>query len=329
MRALLVPSGPVERALLVVATVFTVVGALHVLPLVATGGGWYGAVSWRKPIVFGVSIGVVTWWLAWVLGTLPWRRGVKVAWVAAYTAAMVVEYTVLTAQQWRGVASHFNGETAFDGVMFSVMGGAIATVSLLIVALTVGALRHPQRDRALRWSVLGGLVVMLGGLALGGVVVALGNAQAIDGTAPDTVRAGAAGVPKYAHAVALHVPQVLAGLLALAGGARLAPAARLRLLRRGVLGGAALVLATSVHTLYGRALTDLANPTGLALLAAGAACAWPFASAMMAAWRHDRTSTAPMEPVGPPDLPDLPDPLDPRGPAGPARRRQPKATMPR
>jgi hypothetical protein len=31
----------------------------------------------------------------------------------------------------------------------------------------------------------------------------------------------------------------------------------------------------------------VANPTGAFLLVAAASCAWPFASAMMAAWRHD------------------------------------------
>jgi hypothetical protein len=290
-REVLVPTGPTERALLRVAAVFTAIGVAHVIPLLIEGSNWEGAVSWRKPILFGVSIGIVTWWLAWVLDKLSWSQRRKATWATAYTGSMVVEYVVITAQRWRGVASHFNNTTPLDGALFGVMGIAIASVSVLIVMLTVAAVRRPPSDPATRWAALGGLALMLGGLALGGVVIQLGNVQAVDGSAPETVRAGAAGVPKYAHAVALHVPQALVGLLVLVKVAGLSPVVRRATMRRGVATCAALVVAASAHTLSGRALLDVTNPTGMFLLVALGACAWPFVGAMMAAWRHHDSTT--------------------------------------
>jgi hypothetical protein len=194
------------------------------------------------------------------------------------------------------VPSHFNGTTPLDGALFSLMGLAIGVVSVLVAVLTVVALLRRPSDPATRWAVLGGLVLLLGGLALGGLVVQLGTAQAVDGNAPETVRAGAAGVPKYAHAVALHVPQALVGLLMLVEVAGLSSAARRNTLRRGVITCSALVVATSAHTLAGRALLDLLNPTGLLLLAALAACAWPFVGAMMAAWQSNDSATPTPDP---------------------------------
>src|SRR5918997_6588549 len=58
-REVLIPTGPAERALLGVAAAFAVVGVAHVVPFLVEGGAWEGAVSWRKPIVFGVSIAIV------------------------------------------------------------------------------------------------------------------------------------------------------------------------------------------------------------------------------------------------------------------------------
>jgi hypothetical protein len=290
-REVLVPTGPTERALLRVAAAFTAIGVAHVIPLLIEGSTWEGAVSWRKPILFGVSIGIVTWWLAWVLDKLSWSQRRKAAWATVYTGSMAVEYMVITAQRWRGVASHFNDATPLDSALFGVMAIAIASVSVLIVMLTVAAVRHPPSDPATRWAALGGLALMLGGLTLGGMLIQLGNVQAVDGSAPETVRAGAAGVPKYAHAVALHVPQALVGLLVLVKVAGLSPVVRRATMRRGVATCAALVVAVSAHTLSGRALLDVTNPTGMFLLVALGACAWPFVSAMMAAWRHHDSTT--------------------------------------
>jgi hypothetical protein len=283
----LIPTGTTERALLGVAAVFAAVGALHVIPFLVDGGTWEGAVSWRKPIVFGLSIGIATWWLAWVLGNLTWRPRTKATWATVYTSAMVLEYTLITAQRWRGVASHFNSTTGFDALVFTVMGISIGIVAVLTAILLVAAVRRSPTDPATRWAVIGGLALMLAGSALGGLLVQMGGAQAVDGVAPEVVRAGAAGAPKYAHAVALHVPQLLVGLLALVTATGLSRAARRITVRRGVITCTGLVVATSAHTLAGRALLDVTNPTGVFLLVALAACAWPFIGAMMAAWRHN------------------------------------------
>ena len=46
-------------------------GAVHA---VVDGAPWWGAVSWRKPVVFGMSLGLLACSAVWVLRQLPVRR---------------------------------------------------------------------------------------------------------------------------------------------------------------------------------------------------------------------------------------------------------------
>src|SRR5690349_7094659 len=77
-----------------------------------------GAPAWLKPAKFAVSIGIYAATLAWIFTLLPeWQRTRRV--VGAVTAvAMLIEMTIIGAQAWRGVASHFNVGTALDAVLF-------------------------------------------------------------------------------------------------------------------------------------------------------------------------------------------------------------------
>jgi len=46
---------------------------VHTGLLAATGFGWSGSVSWRKPSVFGLSIGLLLVTVGWILDRLPDR----------------------------------------------------------------------------------------------------------------------------------------------------------------------------------------------------------------------------------------------------------------
>jgi hypothetical protein len=147
--------------------------ALMAATLVLSAGGLLfddrilrGEPIWLKPFKFSVSIAVYGLTLAWLISLL--HKGKKVAWwMGTVTAVMmIIEMIGLVTQVVRGQASHFNNATAFDSMVFTVMGWAIIVLWLsnLVVALIV--LRQRFVDAPMLWAIRFGLVLALIGMAV-------------------------------------------------------------------------------------------------------------------------------------------------------------------
>lgn len=88
-----------------------------------------GINAFVKPIKFFVSIWIFCWTMGWYTGLLPQRRNVAVYnWVVVVT--MTLELVIITGQAALGKLSHFNFSSAFDGLLFGVMGTAITLFTL-------------------------------------------------------------------------------------------------------------------------------------------------------------------------------------------------------
>lgn len=108
---------PYQSFAWIVGTALMVSGLVHLGVFFVDGGSWKGPVSWRKPVTFGLSFGITTVTLAWITGFFPYRRLLVLATVTvAVTSALEVFFVTL--QKWRGVPSHFNDSTPFDGALF-------------------------------------------------------------------------------------------------------------------------------------------------------------------------------------------------------------------
>ena len=85
-----------------------------------------GINRWIKPMKFAISIAIFLATMGWLLGYL--RDSARA--VRRISRVMVVlmmgELALITLQSARGVRSHFNNETLFDGLVFSAMGIMIA-----------------------------------------------------------------------------------------------------------------------------------------------------------------------------------------------------------
>lgn len=242
--------------------------AFHVLVLLVTGGDWNGAVSFRKPITFGVSVGLLLWTCGWVMDRLPSRRTLEGSLAPVLIGSGLVEVALITVQAWRGVASHFNITTATDSIIFSAMGASIGVFSLALVGLAIWAVVQRPADRVTRWGVLGGLALVITGLGLGQWVIGLGMDMAEQlGHAPDTVVAGEAGVAKFPHAMALHGIQLFIGASILARSGRLGERSQLNAVRLTIFGYVTLVAWSIVHTNAGRAPFDFSGLEGILGLA--------------------------------------------------------------
>jgi hypothetical protein len=254
-----------QRFLWWCGTLMVASGAVHAVVAAVDWGPWWGTVTWRKPVVFGISLGLLAWSAVWVLRQLPERRW---GWLPAglLGAGSVVEIVLITMQRWRGEASHFNYRTGLDTAVWSVMSKAIILVALALAVLLVWSLVRFEGTPAARIAVVVGLSGMLVSGYIGYDIAALGEAAAAaTGQAPEKIVFGAAGSAKLAHGLGMHGLQVL-GLLAIGLGLRPLPTRTQVALMALAAGGYTAVFAAVTATAYaGRAWTS--PPAPLALLA--------------------------------------------------------------
>jgi hypothetical protein len=180
----------------------TAIGVVMMLVLAATLVGLAvdprmitGVPAWLKPAKFAVSIAIYTFTLAWMFSLIPaWTRTRRViGWMTAVT--MVLEMAIIAVQAFRGTTSHFNVGTLLDGVLFSVMGGAILVQTLSTIAVAVALWRHAFADRALGWALRLGMSITIVGALTGGLMTQPTRQQL------DAARAGEPMIVVGAHTV--------------------------------------------------------------------------------------------------------------------------------
>ncbi|EMY34448.1 hypothetical protein D477_009505 [Arthrobacter crystallopoietes BAB-32] len=271
------------------AKVLTAVGllmfasaAFHAVVFLLSGTAWEGPVSWRKPITFGLSLGLTAITIALVEARLRLWRWVSWALLGTIAVVTLVEDFLITMQVWRGVPSHFNIGTPFDAAVFSLMGQTVAVFALVLTVLAILTFTSAKPGAsALTLTIRAGMVLLIAGQVLGAAIIAAGTPAMVSGDeaalfGPHGVMAGAAGVLKSPHAVALHAVQVLPLLGWLV---QQVPWSEVRRRRAAwsATAGYSLVLAVSIFQAYtGQAQFMLGIPALLAALAGTVLIAVPY-----------------------------------------------------
>jgi len=276
--------------LVVVGVTLTISGLVHLVIWGIDGGPWAGPVTWRKPILFGISGGLTALSLGWVMTRLPRQRTDRFfAWSAA--VALFVEVGLIDLQRWRGVASHFNRATTLDSWIYDAMGVLILWFTLVSAVVMVRVFREPVAVAAdMRLAVRAGLVALVWSCLLGIWITATAELRMMEGLEPAVI--GTAGVPKFAHGAVIHALQWLP-LLAWAGRR-----AGIREQRRGWLMIAAtwgtLLLAVYAigQTVAGRPRFDGSLPLAGVLLAAVLLLGGPLLFSVVACLCRLRSRTA-------------------------------------
>ena len=172
-----------------------------------------GINAWIKPMKFAISIAIYSWTFAWLLHYLsgPIKRNF-ISW--GVILCMTVENGLIFMQAARGVRSHFNIQTAFDGFVFSTMGIFIlANTFLILYAIILFFSDKIELEAPLLWAWRIGLIFFfLGGLS-GGIMSGLltHTIGAEDGGPglPFLNWSTIAGDIRSAHFVTLHGLQVI------------------------------------------------------------------------------------------------------------------------
>ncbi|RSK48789.1 hypothetical protein [Hymenobacter rigui] len=174
-----------------------------------------GVPAWVKPAKFALSGLLYLWTLGWLLADLPAPASGAVRLVSIAAAlSMVVEMACIFVQAARGTTSHYNTTSAFDGLVFGLMGTFIL-VNTLATIWAVYLVWHyqPHGPAGYVWGVRLGLLVFLVGSVLGGVMIRLGQhtVGAPDGGPglPGLGWSTRAGDLRLAHFLGMHALQAL------------------------------------------------------------------------------------------------------------------------
>lgn len=236
-----------QRFLFVVGAVLLVSALIHsgiALGAMVTGQEWSGPISWRKPVVFAGSFGMLSLTAVWILRLLPSTRW---TWIPALMLGIfsLTEVSAITLQKWRGVPSHFNTATLFDTVAFGIMALSVLMVVLALAILLVWVLVRFRGNGGERLAAIVGLLSLLAAGYIGNQMIEVGDAQYVaTGSVPYEVVFGADGSAKLAHFVGMHLIQFLAVLAIFASARR-----RIAVVALGSVGGLA-VFASVTLTAY-------------------------------------------------------------------------------
>ncbi|WP_405974319.1 hypothetical protein OG496_39930 [Streptomyces sp. NBC_00988] len=202
---------PAERLCHVIGALLIVSGLVHLVVFAVDGGPWYGPVSWRKPVTFGLSFGATLIAVTWVTSYLRVGARLRTVLLVVFAADCVVEVGGITLQAWRRVPSHLDMETPFDTAvsMTLAVGGGVLVVLLTVFA--VASFRHrPTGPTGMALAVRSGFAILLVALASGAAMIARGVVLARTGHQEAAYHSTAPLKPL--HGVSLHAVLVLPAL---------------------------------------------------------------------------------------------------------------------
>lgn len=118
---------------------------------------------WVKPAKFLFSVGVNLLTVSWLLTQFDqWNPG-RMTRLSKWMAWLLnLEVALIVMQGARGVQSHYNIATPFDGIVFGVMGGLIGLATIIMGYLTWIAWTKPLNIRKpLLWAIRIGLLLFI------------------------------------------------------------------------------------------------------------------------------------------------------------------------
>ena len=201
----------VERIGYIVGASLLISGLVHLSILVIGGGSWEGPLSLRKPMTFGLSFGLTLVTIVWVSSFLRLGTRPRTLLLGVFTAACALETTLVTGQAWRGVPSHFNLQTTFDGIVARTLAAGGMVLVAVIGALTFASFRaNATVPTSLRLAIRIGFLSLVGAVLVGALMIAKGMQLVFAGDPQAAYATG--GALKPIHAVTMHAILVLPGL---------------------------------------------------------------------------------------------------------------------
>lgn len=172
----LFPRPTAERIALIsgVISLLSFVAHLLVFPFI-DDAVWAGPIGFRKPAMFGFSVGVTLLSLGWMIRYFAPRPRLQTALVGTMSGALLLEVAIIAFQRFRGVPSHFNMATLFDGLLWSMMGLAIIVFALLAIVQAVWSFGQLNAPPAVRTAIRAAMVLLVFSQISGQLIVLNGT----------------------------------------------------------------------------------------------------------------------------------------------------------
>lgn len=173
-----------------------------------------GVNVWLKPLKFSISIAIYLITAGYLITKYPYSKTKKniINHITAWS--LLLEFLIIVYQGARGVQSHYNFSSAFDSILFMLMGIFVGINVLLMVLFIVDTARLKLRTaKSVQWAIFLGWVVVFFGSWIGGQMISqMGHNVAVND--------GGAGLPlvnwsttggdlRIAHFFALHSIQII------------------------------------------------------------------------------------------------------------------------
>lgn len=121
-----------------------------------------GVSRWLKPMKFYLSVGIMIWTLGWLMHYLENKRKVRRFSIIIFIA-MLFENGLILMQAIRNTTSHFNNKTAFDSIVFSIMGILIIIFTVVCIRICIVFFAQKQFNLpiAYLWGIRLGLLLFI------------------------------------------------------------------------------------------------------------------------------------------------------------------------
>lgn len=127
---------------------------------------------WIKPAKFLLSTAIFMWTLGWYLSVFPIKTSTKKYLTFGFIILLLIENFVISLQASRGVISHYNISSSFDGRLFMIMGTAIGLLSMLMIYLSIQSFSKKLTvSKPMRWGIRIALLAFLLGSVAGRAMV--------------------------------------------------------------------------------------------------------------------------------------------------------------
>lgn len=132
---------------------------------------------WVKPLKFSISGGIYVLTVGYLVTLYPFSRRKKNIVNNIVSWTMAIEISIIVYQAARGVRSHYNQSSLFDGLLFAAMGILISIIVMNMVFFIIETIRLKMKvPKAVQYGILlGWLVVLFGSWAGGQMIGQMGH----------------------------------------------------------------------------------------------------------------------------------------------------------
>ncbi|WP_422859950.1 hypothetical protein ACOKFD_03290 [Flagellimonas sp. S174] len=127
---------------------------------------------WVKPMKFSLSGGIYVLTSGFLITLYPFSRRKKNIINNIISWTMFLEICIVVFQAARGVQSHYNQSSLFDGLLFASMGLLIGIIVMTMVFFIIETIRlRLKTERHVQWGILIGWLVVFFGSWVGGQMI--------------------------------------------------------------------------------------------------------------------------------------------------------------